>query len=409
MNNYKKRLVQAAVACLLALSLATLVLLLTTRSRQLRAQGQMLTSFDGKTANAEIAHLPSAGPRPVVSNGPALIDALVEKSSVIAVAKVTQSPDIKAVAKANNLGKPNEEFQIDILPQATYKGDLSAHSTISVYFFLPKEAVGFVVPEREKTYTFFLERDKEGKLIFADLRAVGIAVLPQRPEVGRKVSPLEAVKLELLHNIREGDEFLIIDSLKNLDTSPESLIAARGLSDNPSLFVRAAAAAYRLRAKDVQAISEAVAVAEELNRPGDLKESSPRTELAIQDIAIVLPELSSAISPEQLMRLSKLRTQTTQDQRDIYANVDTMVGEVLRRIAVGEVKRPNKESFASVAMDVLLHSGDNDARYSALQLLSVIRNVKGPGIFEFVDNTQKYVAEYSAWWEKQGKARYAKS
>jgi|GEM_PF-2761224 len=333
----------------------------------------------------------------------------LQQSDIVAVGTLRSiSGDQEVVQQIHGRSYKGHERQAILELQTIYKGGGTFDRNITFYYFEPEEFLGYDKPQLGEVCLYFLKTDKEKRITPFSPYFISFPVLEHRPKLQKLASPTEAVEAELIQNIQQGNEDIIIESLKVLWKSERGIELCRTqLSNHKSFPVKTAALAYRLRCQDKDALDDTILLIKEMKNTNVIGDNVSLQKQMIQTLSLEIPNMVSIIKPNQAEQLLQLRVPGMEREPGAkYKGIESAIGEILRRVTVGEVKRSDLANFAPVAIE-LLKSGENiDARYDAFQMLSNLRDVDGPGTFEFADNIQKYVKEYSDWWIKEGNRKY---
>jgi flagellin-specific chaperone FliS len=338
---------------------------------------------------------------PVPTIDPDTILNYIKNSDIVIVGHVTElkpseenmatSDDVRATQKSKLSVRKGQWYQALIKIERAYIGNIKNGETLKVYFFVPLPINGAVNLEQKKQYLYLLKVNQNDQIIFANDYYFGFRVLDERPVLKSPITTQEAAKAELVQNIKNGDDELKQLSLDILwpDTDASGIAKKLLLQQSTPMRVKVSAAAFLLRSGDVDALPDA----EILIRQAREEQASQ----SIEKMARSISNLSEQLNSEQLTKLLNTREPSIE-------------------FAVGEVIRNNtRKEFASVAVQLLNAEMVNneedahwqiDAKYSAISLLSELRNIPGPGFDEYMNNPNKYIQEYLAWWTKKGKEKY---
>jgi hypothetical protein len=325
----------------------------------------------------------------------------IKSSDIVIVGRVTEFKpteesvlDRDAAQVTQKLKSPKRRgqwYQALIKVGHSYVEKVKNGEILKVYFFVPLSLSGTINLDQEKQYLYLLKINQNNKIIFANDYYFGFRVQDERPVLKTPITFQEAAKTELIHNIKNGDDDLKQLSLDILwpDTDASRIAKKLLLQQSTSLRVKVSAVALLLRSGDVDALPNAEILIRQARKEQALQ--------SIERIARSISGLSKQLSSEQLTEL--LNTQEPSIQ-----------------FAVSEVIRNNtRKEFASVAVQLLnaetVNSEEDahwqiDAKYSAISLLSELRNIPGPGFDEYMNNPNKYIQEYLTWWAKKGKEKY---
>lgn len=304
--------------------------------------------------------------------------------------KFVDQADTIVVATLTSAGQKVEEatkstvFTADLEITATYKGNTGKLKVLPISAILPRAVPAFTAPKVGETRLYFLKSNGGEKNTFYDVFNSSLPVTEERPSNNEVTIPKNVVKDELLNNIRKGAPDVVIGSLLLLWCEPEGLALSKTMKGKDSIELRSAAVAYRMRCKDKDVFAELIEVLRQAHN------------LQTQDV-MQYDKVGGLISAQ----ISSYATILTgQQMEELLSLNNALVTLSISNFASQNADKDYKK-LSPVAVAILMSSQDKQNQYDAITVLSYLRNVPGPGIDDFAEDSDKYVKEYIEWWNSR--------